>query len=58
METQLSGEESGQCQDDLFIAAEGGSQRWCKFSVLVSARDGRRRNDALLKDEEEAVSSS
>jgi hypothetical protein len=26
METRLSGEESGQCQNDFFIAAEGGSR--------------------------------
>jgi hypothetical protein len=30
---------------------EAGRQRWCKFSVLVSAREGRQRNDALPEDE-------
>jgi hypothetical protein len=40
MDTQLSGGESGQGWDDLFIAVEGGSQAvrgGCGFNALVSA---------------------
>jgi hypothetical protein len=39
-------------------SAEGDLRRWCGFNVSVLARDGRRRNEALSKDEVEAVSTS
>jgi hypothetical protein len=32
--------------------------RWCEFNTSVSAREGRRWNEALLKDKAETVSSS
>jgi hypothetical protein len=49
METQMSGGESGQGKDDIFIAVEGknqrsgegGQQRWCKFNTSVLAKEGR-----------------
>jgi hypothetical protein len=37
---------------------EGGLLWWCRFNILVSAREGRRWDEALLGDEAEAVSSS
>jgi hypothetical protein len=35
-----------------------GRRRWCRFNTLVSAREGRREDEALLEDEAEAMSSS
>jgi hypothetical protein len=40
------------------LSGEGGRQRWCGFNALVSAWDGRRRDEALPKDEVEVASSS
>jgi hypothetical protein len=37
---------------------EGGLLWWCRFNVLVSARVGRRRDEALSEDKAEAASSS
>jgi hypothetical protein len=37
---------------------EGGQRRWCGFNTSVSAREGRRRDEALSEDEAEAASSS
>jgi hypothetical protein len=36
---------------------EGGQMRWCRFNASVSAREGRRRDEALSEDEAEAASS-
>jgi hypothetical protein len=67
METWLSGGESDKGRDDLFIAVLGGSLRrsgnsgrrwWCGFNASVLAREGRRRDEALTKNEAEAASSS
>jgi hypothetical protein len=61
MDTQLSGGESGQGWDDLFIAVEGGSQAvrgGCGFNALVSAWEGRRRDEVLPEAEAEAANSS
>jgi hypothetical protein len=33
-------------------------QWWCRFNALVLASEGRRPDEALLKDEAEAASSS
>jgi hypothetical protein len=64
MET-LSGVESDQGWDDLFIAVEGGSrsgeggqQQWCGLNALVLTWEGRWREGTLPKDEAEAASSS
>jgi hypothetical protein len=55
----------GEATPGSFIAVEGGSRtglggRWwcCGFNSSVSAREGRRLNKALPKDEPEAVNSS
>jgi hypothetical protein len=56
----LSGGESGQGWNDLFIAVEGGSQAvrgGCGFNALVSAWEGRRRNEVLPEAEAEATNS-
>jgi hypothetical protein len=37
---------------------EGGWQQWCGFNASISAREGRRRDEALPEDEAGAVSSS
>jgi hypothetical protein len=37
---------------------EGGRRRWCVLIALVSAREGRRRDEALPEDEAEAAISS
>jgi hypothetical protein len=37
---------------------EGGRRWWCGFNASILAREGMRRDEALLKDEAEAVSSS
>jgi hypothetical protein len=37
---------------------KGSLGRWCGFNASVSAREGRQRDEALLEDEAEAVSSS
>jgi hypothetical protein len=37
---------------------EGGRRRWCRFNVSVSARDERRWDEALPKDETEIASLS
>jgi hypothetical protein len=37
---------------------EGGQRWWCRFSALISAREGRRLDKALPEDEAEATSSS
>jgi hypothetical protein len=39
-------------------SSEGGWWRWCRFSALVLAREGRRRDEALPEDEADAASSS
>jgi hypothetical protein len=60
------GRESDQGWDDLFIVVEGGIglseegiRRWCcRFNILVSARERRRCDKALMEDEVEAVTSS
>jgi hypothetical protein len=36
----------------------GGQWWWCRFNDLVSAREGRRKDEALLKDEMEVASLS
>jgi hypothetical protein len=40
------------------LSGEGGQRRWYRFNASVLAREGRRRNEALPKDEAEAMSSS
>jgi hypothetical protein len=37
---------------------EGDQQWWCRFNASVLAREGRRRDEALLEDEAEAANSS
>jgi hypothetical protein len=37
---------------------EGGRRWWCGLNALILAREGRQRDEALLEDEMEAVSSS
>jgi hypothetical protein len=37
---------------------EDGWRRWCRFNASVSAREGRRQNETLSKDEAEAASLS
>jgi hypothetical protein len=37
---------------------EGSLRQWCKFNVLISARDGRRQDKAFLEDEAEVATSS
>jgi hypothetical protein len=37
---------------------EGGLRRWCGFNASIFAQVRRRRDEALLEDEAEAVSSS
>jgi hypothetical protein len=39
-------------------SGEDSLQWWCKFNISVSAREGRRWDKALSKDEAEAASSS
>jgi hypothetical protein len=39
-------------------SGEGGQWRWCRFNTSVSAREGRRQDEASLEDEAEVVSSS
>jgi hypothetical protein len=38
-------------------SGEGYQQRWCEFNALILAREGRRRDETLPKDEVEATSS-
>jgi hypothetical protein len=40
------------------LSGEGGLRWWCGFNASILAREGRRQNKALPKDEAEAVSSS
>jgi hypothetical protein len=58
MEMSLSGGKSGHDWDNLFIVVEGGLLWWCGFNASVSVREGKRRDEALPKDEAEAVSLS
>jgi hypothetical protein len=39
-------------------SGEGGQRWWYRFNALVLAREGRRQDEALLKDKVEAVSLS
>jgi hypothetical protein len=40
------------------LSREDGRRRWCEFNASVLTREGRRRDEALLKDEAETASSS
>jgi hypothetical protein len=39
-------------------SGEGGQRWWCGFNASISAREGRRWDEALLEDDAEVVSSS
>jgi hypothetical protein len=39
-------------------SGESGGQWWCEFNALFLTREMRRQDEALLKDETEATSSS
>jgi hypothetical protein len=47
-----------QCKVGVGQSREGGRRRRCGFNASVLARVGRRRDEALSKDEAEAASSS
>jgi hypothetical protein len=34
------------------LSGKGGRRRWCRFNALVSAREERRRDEALSEDEQ------
>jgi hypothetical protein len=40
------------------LSDDDGQRRWCGLNTLVSAQEGRRRDEALFEDKVEAASSS